>query len=162
MRHSKQKFQLGVKKEHRLALMANLAAALFKNDRIETTLVKAKALRPFSEKLITLACKAARSEDASQKLHFRRLAIAQLRDQEALKALFDEKVSEFLNRHGGYTRIYKLVARRGDASPMALIELVKAEDKGYKKARRSKKSVAKKASAVAESQESSEKVAVAE
>jgi large subunit ribosomal protein L17 len=138
MRHGKHNHILGVKKEHRDALLANLAVALITHGRIETTLAKAKALRPFIEKVITLAKRADRAEVAEQKLHFRRLAIARVRDVGAIRVLFDEKVSEFLKRNGGYARIYKLVPRRGDASPMAIIEFVLADDVGYKKARRRK------------------------
>jgi large subunit ribosomal protein L17 len=141
MRHHKHSHILGVKKEHRGALLANLATALISHGRIETTLAKAKALRPFVEKVITLAKRANRVEIAEQKLHFRRLAIARVRAVDAVRVLFDEKVSEFLNRDGGYTRIYKLVPRRGDASKMAIIELISADDEGYRKAkkRRAKK-----------------------
>lgn len=144
MRHRKHRHQLGVKKEHRQALMANLATALFTHGRIQTTLAKAKALRPFCEKLITLAKKAAATDDKAKKLHFRRIALARVRDKEAVKALFDEKVEEFINRAGGYIRIYKLVPRVGDAADMAIIELIEASDEGYKK---SKKKAAKKKTA---------------
>ena len=137
MRHKNHRHQLGVKKEHRLALMANLAAALLTHGRIRTTLAKAKALRPFSEKIITLAKKAAATEDSAKKLHFRRLAIARVRDKGAVKKLFDERVEEFLVRNGGYTRIYKLVPRIGDAADMAIIELIDAADAGYEKSKRS-------------------------
>ncbi len=138
MRHQKHRHQLGVKKEHRAAMVAALASALFSHRRIKTTLAKAKALRPFAERLITLAKKAEQSTEGSEKLHFRRLAAARLRNPGALQTLFDERASEFLNRAGGYTRIYKLQARGTDASPMALIELIPASDEGYKKSKRSK------------------------
>lgn len=140
MRHGKHKFQLGVKKEHREAMMANLASALFRCERIETTLIKAKALRPFAERIITLACKAAKTDEPANQLHYRRLATARVRDHQAVQTLFDERVNEFVNRSGGYTRIYKLVPRRGDAAPMALIELIKADDKGYRSSSRRPKS----------------------
>lgn len=143
MRHSKHRHVLGVKKEHRTALLANLSAALFKHGRITTTLAKAKALRPFAEKIITLAKKAAATEDAAKKLHYRRLALAKVRDKEAVSELFDRRVQEFLARTGGYTRIYKLGARLGDAAEMAIIELISASDEGYKK--KAKKGTAKKA-----------------
>ncbi|MDR0428783.1 MAG: 50S ribosomal protein L17 [Puniceicoccales bacterium] len=133
MRHRKHRFQLGVKKEHRASMMASLAAALFRNERIQTTLARAKALRPFAEKLVTLSCKAMRAEDAAKRLHFRRLAVARMRDHEAVKKLFDDQASEFVSRPGGYTRIYKLVPRRGDATPMALIEIIKKDDRGYRR-----------------------------
>jgi len=138
MRHSKHRHQLGVKKEHRVALMANLAVALFRHGRIQTTLAKAKALRPFAEKIITLAKKAAQTEDPAKKLHYRRQAIARIRDAKVVAQLFDERAQEFLNRPGGYTRIYKLVPRRGDAAAMGLIELIEASDEGYKSKRKKK------------------------
>ncbi|MBC2593298.1 50S ribosomal protein L17 [Ruficoccus amylovorans] len=146
MRHNKHRHVLGVKTAHRSALMANLATALFTHGRIKTTLSKAKALRPFAEKLITLACKAAATEDPARKLHYRRLAIARIRDVDAVKKLFDERASEFASRNGGYIRIYKLIPRIGDAADMALIELIAADDEGYAK-KSKRKSGAKKAPA---------------
>ena len=119
MRHLKHRHQLGVKKEHRQAIMASLSAALFRHDRIQTTLGYAKALRPFAEKIITLAKKAAATDDTAKKLHFRRLALAKVRDESAVHFLFADKVQKFLKRSGGYTRIYKLVPRVGDAANMA-------------------------------------------
>lgn len=124
MRHHKHSNQLGVKKEHRAALMANLATALVREGRIQTTLKKAKALRPFAERLVTLAKKGG--------LANRRLAMARMRDPGAVQTLFNERVGEFVNRSGGYTRIYKLgTQRRGDAAEMAIIEWVNADDVGY-------------------------------
>lgn len=135
MRHCKHRYQLGVKKEHREALMANLAAALFIHNRIKTTLPKAKALRPFAEKVITLAKKAAQTDDKVKKLHFFRLALSKVRNEEAVAILFTKRAQEFLARNGGYTRIYKLaIPRVGDGAEMALIELIAANDEGYKKA----------------------------
>jgi large subunit ribosomal protein L17 len=147
MRHQKHRHQLGVKKEHRAAMVAALASALFEHRRIKTTLAKAKALRPFAERLITLAKKAEQSTEGSQKLHYRRLAAARLRSPGALQTLFDERASEFLNRAGGYTRIYKLHPRGTDASPMALIELIPASDEGYKKSKRNQGAATSKAKA---------------
>ena len=137
MRHLKHRHQLGVKKEHRQAIMASLSAALFRHDRIQTTLGYAKALRPFAEKIITLA----------KKLHFRRLALAKVRDESAVHFLFADKVQKFLKRSGGYTRIYKLVPRVGDAANMAIIELIEADDEGYKKQKAPAKKAAKKKTA---------------
>ena len=141
MRHSKRRHILGVSSSHRSAMLGNLSVALITHGRIKTTLAKAKALRPFIEKIITLAKKADQANDASRKLHFRRLAIARVRDKKAIAELFDNKVSEFLNRAGGYTRIYKLGQRLGDAAEMGLIELIDASDEGYPK--RPKKKAAK-------------------
>ena len=147
MRHSKRRHLLGVTGPHRSAMMSNLALALIKNGRIETTLAKAKALRPYIEKIITLAKKAKKAKDAARKLHFRRLAIARVRDKKAVAVLFDERVSEFTDRPGGYTRIYKLGQRVGDAAEMGLIELIDGNDEGYEKPKRkaAKKKATKKA-----------------
>lgn len=133
MRHSKRRHILGVSSSHRSAMLSNLSVALITHGRIKTTLAKAKGLRPFIEKIITLAKKANQANDAARKLHFRRLAIARVRDKKAVAKLFDEKVTEFLNRPGGYTRIYKLGQRVGDAAEMGLIELIDASDEGYPK-----------------------------
>jgi len=114
-------------------MMGNLAVALITHGRIQTTLTKAKALRPFIEKIITLAKKADSANDAARKLHFRRLAISRVRDKAAVAKLFDERVSEFTERNGGYTRIYKLGQRIGDAAEVALIELIDGNDEGYSK-----------------------------
>ena len=147
MRHSKRRHLLGVTGPHRSAMMSNLALALIKNGRIETTLAKAKALRPYIEKIITLAKKAKKANDAARKLHFRRLAIARVRDKKAVAVLFDERVSEFIERPGGYTRIYKLGQRVGDAAEMGLIELIDSNDEGYEKPKKkaAKKKATKKA-----------------
>ena len=149
MRHNKHRASLGVTREHRESMLSNLAASLIQHGRIETTLTKAKALRPFIEKLITKAKKAAAKTEKKDALHLRRLAHADLRDENALTALFNEKYKEFANRNGGYTRIYKLgVPRLNDAAEMALIEFVKADDTGYKKSKR-KSGKGKKAAAEA-------------
>ena len=152
MRHSKHNHTLGVTKEHRSALLANLGASLITKGRIKTTLAKARALRPFVEKIITKAKKAAALEKKDGKvqpraLHLRRLAVAELRNEDAVTVLFNEKVAQFANRAGGYTRIYKLGPQRlGDAAEMALIEFVAADDPGYKKSSRPRKA-SKKAAA---------------
>lgn len=170
MRHSKKRHKLGVSGPHRSAMMGNLAVALITHGRIETTLAKAKALRPFIEKIITLAKKAEKANDASRKLHFRRLAIARVRDKQAVAQLFDERVGEFVDRPGGYTRIYKLGQRIGDAAEMALIELIDGNDEGYespkkkKAAKKGAKKATKKAAkkAVAEEEADSEEAAPAD
>ena len=133
MRHKMHRHSLGVTREHRAAMLSNMAASLITHDRIKTTLTKAKALRPFVEKIITKAKNAAAKTEVKDALHLRRLAHSDLRDEDALTLLFNEKHEQFANRSGGYTRIYKLGPRQSDSSPMALIELVKADDEGYKK-----------------------------
>jgi large subunit ribosomal protein L17 len=144
MRHLKHHASLGVTRPHRAAMLSNLAAALITHGRIQTTLAKAKALRPFIEKVITKAKRAAAKTEKRDGLHLRRLAHRDVRDEDALTLLFNDKYKEFENRAGGYTRIYKLGPQRlGDAAEMALIEFVKADDVGYKKSK-GKKSGAKK------------------
>lgn len=147
MRHKTHKYGLGVTREHRKAMMANLAAALITHERIQTTLTKAKALRPFIEKIITKAKKAGLAKDRKDAIHLRRLALADVRDENAITKLFNETWKQFENRNGGYTRIYKLGRRDSDAAEVALIEFVKADDPGYKKnksrARKAKKPAAK-------------------
>jgi large subunit ribosomal protein L17 len=136
MRHQKHRSSLGVSREHREALLSNLATGLITHGRIQTTLTKAKALRPFVEKIITKAKQAAAATEKKDSVHLRRLALAKVRNEDAITLLFNEKYKDFANRAGGYTRIYKLSTRRdGDAAEMALIELVKADDPGYKKAK---------------------------
>jgi large subunit ribosomal protein L17 len=127
---------MGVTREHRRAMLSNLATALITHGRIQTTLSKAKALRPFVEKVITKAKKAAGKTDKKDALHLRRLALQDVRDEDAVTLLFNEKYKEFVNRSGGYTRIYKIGPQRiSDAAEMALIEFVKAEDTGYAKSK---------------------------
>ena len=136
MRHNKHHASLGVTREHRESMLSNLAAALITHDRIQTTLAKARALRPFIEKVITKAKHAASKEAKRDAVHLRRLALRDVRDEDAVTLLFNDKYKEFENRAGGYTRIYKLGPQRlGDAAEMALIEFVKAEDTGYKKSK---------------------------
>ena len=137
MRHRKHNHQLGVKSAHRVSLVANLSCSLIEHGRIKTTLAKARALRPAIEKIITLAKKAHQSDDAARKVHYRRVAIARLRNKKAVSKLFDELVDQFLARNGGYTRIYKLaLPRLGDAADMALIEFV--EEAPKKKSKKKK------------------------
>jgi large subunit ribosomal protein L17 len=148
MRHNKHHASLGVSVEHRRAMLSNMAASLITHGRIETTLTKAKALRPFIEKVITKAKKAAAKSDKKDAIHLRRLALSDVRDETAITKLFNETYKEFANRNGGYTRIYKLGQQRlGDAAEMALIEFVKADDQGYKKSKGKKSTKARKAKA---------------
>jgi len=119
MRHLKAGRQLGRNASHRLALMRNLARALIEHGRIITTVAKAKEVRPFVEKLVTLAKKGS--------LHARRLALSRLPDREAVDRLFNELGPRFQDRPGGYTRIIKRHERRlGDAGKTAFLEFLKA------------------------------------
>ncbi len=147
MRHNKHRASLGVTVEHRRAMLSNLAASLIEHGRIQTTLTKAKALRPFIEKVITKAKQAAAKTEKKDAIHLRRLALADVRNEDAVTKLFNELHKEFAARNGGYTRIYKLGAQRqSDAAELALIEFVKADDPGYKK-QKGRKAKGKKAKA---------------
>ncbi len=157
MRHKKHTHSLaGRSASHRAATLSNMAASLIEHDRIETTLAKAKALRPFVEKIITKAKQAAAKTEKKDALHLRRLALKDVRNEDMVTLLFNEKYKEFANRNGGYTRIYKLALPRvSDAAEMAIIEFVKADDKGYtksKKPAKAKKVAAPAAEAAPEAQ----------
>ncbi|WP_225205887.1 50S ribosomal protein L17 [Novosphingobium huizhouense] len=116
MRHKLGQRKLGRTSSHRIALLRNLAAALIKHEQITTTLPKAKELRPYLEKLITLAKKGGLSN--------RRLAHARLLDEAQEKKLFEVLAARYADRNGGYTRIIKAGFRASDAAPIAVIELV--------------------------------------
>jgi len=120
MRHRKHHGSLGLVSGHRRALMANLATALLTHGRIETTEPKARALRPYVEKLITLAKRG--------DLHARRQALAKLRHRPIVDLLFGGVAEACSDRAGGYTRIIKTGFRVGDAAPMAVIELIDEVD----------------------------------
>ncbi len=116
MRHRKKGRNLSRSPSHRKAVLRNLAASLFRHERITTTTARAKELRPYAERLVTLA----RRGD----LHARRTAARQIHEREVLAKLFDEIGPRYADRAGGYTRVLKLGVRKGDAAEMALIELV--------------------------------------
>ncbi len=115
MRHRKKGRELGRTRSHKKAMLRNMVTSLIIHERVRTTEAKAKELRPFAERLITLAKKG--------DLHSRRLAGRQIADSEALRKLFDHIGPRFETRPGGYTRILKLGARKGDGAELALIEL---------------------------------------
>jgi large subunit ribosomal protein L17 len=116
MRHAKKGRALGRTSEHKKALLRNMASSLFRHGRIETTEAKAKELRPFAEKLITLAKRC--------DLHSKRRAARDIQDREVLVRLFDQIGPSVAERAGGYTRILKTGFRAGDGAEKALIELV--------------------------------------
>lgn len=120
MRHGVARRKLNRTWEHRKAMLANMAAALVRHEQITTTLPKAKELRPFVERLVTLAKKG--------DLASRRLAIARMRDREMVKKLFDTLGPRYAERAGGYTRVLKAGFRYGDAAPMAVIEFVERDE----------------------------------
>jgi large subunit ribosomal protein L17 len=109
--------RLGGSSSHQKAILANLATSLFEHGRIKTTEPKARALRPYAEKLITHAKKGA--------LHNRREVLKKIRDKDVVHTLFAEIGPFFADRNGGYTRIIKVESRKGDNAPMAVIELVR-------------------------------------
>jgi large subunit ribosomal protein L17 len=116
VRHAKAGRKLGRDSAHRKALYANLACSLIEHGRIRTTEAKAKAVKPYAEKMITLGKRG--------DLHARRLAMAELRSNDVVHKLFSEVAPRFAERNGGYTRVVKLGPRQGDAASMALLELV--------------------------------------
>ena len=116
MRHRKKGRNLSRSPSHRKALLRNLATSLFQHERITTTTAKAKELRPYAERLITLAKRG--------DLHARRLVVRRISDRDVVGKLFDDIGPRYSERPGGYTRILKLGNRKGDAAEMALIELV--------------------------------------
>jgi len=116
MRHKLGQRKLGRTSAHRIAMLRNMSASLIKHEQITTTLPKARELRPYLEKLITLAKKGGLSN--------RRLAHARLLDDAQLVKLFDVLAARYADRDGGYTRIIKAGVRASDAAPMAVIELV--------------------------------------
>ncbi|MEC9381921.1 MAG: 50S ribosomal protein L17 [Thermodesulfobacteriota bacterium] len=116
MRHRVRKGKLGLKTGHRMSLLRNLCTELFKHGRITTTDARAKELKRFSEKIITIA--------RTDTVHSRRLVNTKIKDRNVLTKLFDTIAPSYVNRPGGYTRIIKLNHRRGDAAPISAIELV--------------------------------------
>lgn len=132
--------RLGGSSSHQKAILANLATSLFEHGRIKTTEPKARALRPYAEKLITHAKKGT--------LHNRREVMKKIRDKDVVHTLFAEIGPFFADRNGGYTRIIKVEARKGDNAPMAVIELVR-EKTVTSEASRATRAAAKKKAAPA-------------
>ena len=116
MRHGNAHRKLGRTTSHRLAMFRNMAASLIKHEQITTTLPKAREIRPYVEKLVTLAKHGGLSN--------RRLAHARLQDDDQLTKLFDTIATRYADRPGGYVRIVKAGIRRSDATPMAIVEFV--------------------------------------
>jgi large subunit ribosomal protein L17 len=116
VRHQRAGKKLGRAPAHRKALYSNLAGALIEHGRIQTTEAKAKAVKPFAEKMITLGKRG--------DLHARRQALSELRSQDVVHRLFADVAPRFAERPGGYTRIVKLGQRQGDAADMVYLELV--------------------------------------
>ena len=128
MRHNLGYRKLGRVTEHRIALLRNQAIALLRHEKIETTMPKAKELRPFVERLITIAKRGVAAGEAGGKtLHARRLVLAELPDKAVVGKLFDTLAPRFAERPGGYTRILRVGFRRGDSAEVAHVELVGSE-----------------------------------
>ncbi|UFN50256.1 50S ribosomal protein L17 [Roseomonas sp. OT10] len=130
MRHGMAGRKLGVTSSHRIAMFRNMATSLLKHEQITTTLPKAKELRPYVERIITLGKRGS--------LHDRRQALAQIRDDKVVAKLFGPIAERYATRQGGYTRVLRAGVRYGDAAEMAIIELVdrdpaaKGQDSGPK------------------------------
>ncbi|MCP4112944.1 MAG: 50S ribosomal protein L17 [Desulfobacteraceae bacterium] len=132
MRHRKSGLKLNRTSSHRKAMFRNMVTSLFKYDRIRTTDTKAKELRRWADRLITLAKRG--------DLHARRQALAIIREKDVVHKLFEEAAERYGSTSGGYTRIFKLGRRPGDAAPISLIELMASEKSTTKtKAKKEKK-----------------------
>jgi large subunit ribosomal protein L17 len=128
MRHRVAHRKLGRVTEHRIAMLRNQAHALLLHERIETTMPRAKELRPFVERIITIAKRGLAGGEANGKsLHARRLVLRDIQDRDVVSKLFDTIAPRFEARPGGYTRILRLGYRRGDSAEVAQIELVGSE-----------------------------------
>ena len=129
MNHNKSYRKLGRRSDHRLAMMKNMTISLVNAERIETTVTRAKELRKFVEKVITLGKKynnfnLENNDERAKAIHLRRQAFAFLRNEEAVVKIFNEIAPKYAERNGGYTRIIKTAVRRGDSAELAIIELV--------------------------------------
>lgn len=131
MRHHRADWKLGRNTAHRLSLLRNLVTSLLREERIMTTAQKAKFMRPFTERMITLGKRGT--------LHARRQAAAFLRDHRVVRKLFDSLGARFAQRAGGYTRMSRLGWRKGDGAEMAMVELVGSQLKKRQAEKKKKK-----------------------
>jgi large subunit ribosomal protein L17 len=158
MRHRVAHRKLGRVTEHRIALLRNQATALIRHERIETTVPKAKELRPFVERLITIAKRGLAAGDGNIKLlNARRTVLADIQDRAVVGKLFDDIAPRYESRPGGYTRLLRIGFRRGDGADVAQVELVGSEfdpnaevEKADGAAAKPKKSVGQRLKAAAE------------
>src|SRR5687767_9643640 len=128
MRHRVGHRKLGRVTEHRISMLRNQAEALIQHERLETTMPKAKELRPFVERIITIAKRGLAGGDANARsLHARRMVLRDIQNRDVVAKLFDTIAPRFETRPGGYTRILRLGYRRGDSAEVAQIELVGSE-----------------------------------
>lgn len=153
MRHRKAGSNLGRTTSHRKAMVRNMLTSLFEHERVVTTEAKAKTIKPLAEKMITMAKRG--------DLHARRQVLSILQKKSVAHKLFAEIKDRYMERAGGYTSLVKTGFRRGDAAPMAVLELIKPEDKSAKKKAKKKKPAAKKTEAKAAPKEKAEAKAVA-
>ena len=127
MRHRVAHRKLGRVTEHRIAMLRNQATALLRHEHLTTTVPRAKELRPFVERLITVAKRGVADGQAIKTLNARRLVMQDLQDREVVTKLFDTLAPRFASRPGGYTRLLRLGYRRGDSAEIAQVELVGSE-----------------------------------
>src|SRR5437773_12357240 len=127
MRHRVAHRKLGRVTEHRISMLRNQATALLRHEHLTTTVPRAKELRPFVERLITIAKRGVADGAQGKVLHARRLVMHDLQDREVVTKLFDTLAPRFATRPGGYTRLLRLGFRRGDAAEIAQVELVGSE-----------------------------------
>ena len=157
MRHRKSGVKLNMSSSHRQAMFRNMVTSLFKHDKIRTTDVRAKELRRWADRIITLAKRG--------DLHARRQALAIVREKDVVHKLFEEADKRFGKVNGGYTRITKLGRRPGDAAPVSIIELISIEEKAKKKKAKPQKQgtpAVKTATETETAEETSEPVAAAD
>jgi large subunit ribosomal protein L17 len=149
MRHRVAHRKLGRVTEHRIAMLRNQAEALLRHERIETTVPRAKELRPFVERIITIAKRGVTAGDANGKeLFARRLVLRDIPDEVVVSKLFDTLTARYASRPGGYTRLLRLGHRRGDNAEVAQVELVGSEFNPKAPAEKEKGAAAPKAKGV--------------
>lgn len=127
MRHRVAHRKLGRVTEHRIAMLRNQATALLRHEHVTTTVPRAKELRPFVERLITIAKRGVADGANGKSLHARRLVMQDVQDREVVSKLFDTLAPRFAGRPGGYTRLLRLGYRKGDSAEVAQVELVGSE-----------------------------------
>jgi large subunit ribosomal protein L17 len=130
MRHAKTGRKLGRNSSHRKAMYRNMVTSLLKHEQLETTDAKAKELRPIAEKMIGLA--------KSGDLHSRRQALSYIKDKSVTHKLFDEFKERYLDKQGGYVRIIKKGARKGDGAPVSIVQLLPGDEKAVKTVQKNK------------------------
>ncbi len=142
MRHQKARKRLGSSSSHRKAILRNMVTSLFKHGQIQTTDARAKQLRPVAEKMITLAKRT--------DLHARRQALSFIREKAVTNRLFGEIKDRYVDRPGGYLRIVKAGARKGDGASISVVQLLPVDDGGKKGKKKGKKTSASPARSAAE------------